>query len=139
MIYNAAPKIDGLENILYLYSGETLDFQKAIEGIHVEDALDKNISTDNLIVKSEDGNKLSSIDTTQIGDIILTYEITDSWGRTTYGERIVSIISKSASNDIEFYSENGRERLFYLKYRPIEHGFDFIRDEHNPPNEVIDH
>ena len=82
---------------------------------------------------------LSSIDTTQIGDIILTYEITDSWGRTTYGERIVSIISKSASNDIEFYSENGRERLFYLKYRPIEHGFDFIRDEHNPPNEVIDH
>ena len=139
MIYNAAPKIDGLENILYLYSGETLDFQKAIEGINVEDALDKNISTDNLIVKSEDGNKLSSIDTTQIGDIILTYEITDSWGRTTYGERIVSIISKSASNDIEFYSENGRERLFYLKYRPIEHGFDFIRDEHNPPNEVIDH
>ena len=81
-----------------------------------------------LIVKSEDGNKLSSIDTTQIGDIILTYEITDSWGRTTYGERIVSIISKSASNDIEFYSENGRERLFYLKYRPIEHGFDFIRE-----------
>lgn len=139
MIYNAAPEIDGLEDILYLYSGERLDFQKAIEGIHVEDALDKNISTDNLIVKSEGGNDLSSIDTTQIGDIILTYEITDSWGRTTYGERIVSIISKSASNDIEFYSENGRERLFYLKYRPIEHGFDFIRDEHNPPNEVIDH
>ena len=25
MIYNAAPKIDGLEDILYLYSGETLD------------------------------------------------------------------------------------------------------------------
>ncbi|MDU7538080.1 MAG: hypothetical protein E7K67_13940, partial [Peptostreptococcaceae bacterium] len=75
----------------------------------------------------------------QIGDIILTYEITDSWGRTTYGERIVSIISKSASNDIEFYSEDGRKRLFYLKYRPIEHGFDFISDEHNPPNEVIDH
>ena len=139
MIYNAAPEIDGLENILYLYSGETLDFQKAIEGINVEDALDNDISTDNLIVKSEDGNELSSIDTTQIGDIILTYEITDSWGRTTYGERIVSIISKSASNDIEFYSEDGRERLFYLKYRPIEHGFDFIRDEHNPPNEVIDH
>ncbi len=84
--------------------------------------------------------RLSSIDTTKIGDIILTYEITDSWGRTTYGERIVSIISKSASNDIEFYSENGRERLFYLKYRPIEHGFDFIRDRiiiH--ANEVIDH
>lgn len=139
MIYNAAPEIDGLENILYLYSGETLDFQKAIEGINVEDALDNDISTDNLIVKSEDGNELSSIDTTQIGDIILTYEITDSWGRTTYGERIVSIISKSASNDIEFYSEDGNKRLFHLKYRPIEHGFDFISDEHNPPNEVIDH
>lgn len=139
MIYNAAPEIDGLEDILYLYSGERLDFQKAIEGIHVEDALDKNISTDNLIVKSEGGNDLSSIDTTQIGDIILTYEITDSWGRTTYGERIVSIISKSASNDIEFYSEDGSKRLFHLKYRPIEHGFDFISDEHNPPNEVIDH
>ena len=26
-----------------------------------------------------------------------------------------------------------------MKYRPIEHGFDFISDEHNPPNEVIDH
>ena len=139
MIYNAAPKIDGLEDILYLYSGETLDIRKAIEGITVKDDLDKNISTDNLIVKSEGGNDLSSIDTTQIGDIILTYEITDSWGRTTYGERIVSIISKSASNDIEFYSEDGSKRLFHLKYRPIEHGFDFISDEHNPPNEVIDH
>ena len=142
MIYNAPPKIDGLGDILYLYSGETLDFQKAIEGINVKDDLDdldKKISKNELIVKSEGGNDLSSIDTTQIGDIILTYEITDSWGRTTYGERIVSIISKSASNDIEFYSEDGRKRLFYLKYRPIEHGFDFIRDEHNPPNEVIDH
>ena len=139
MIYNAPPEIDGLEDILYLYSGETLDFQKAIEGINVKDDLDKKISKNELIVKSEDGNALSSIDTTQIGDIILTYEITDSWGRTTYGERIVSIISKSASNDIEFYSEDGRKRLFYLKYRPIEHGFDFISDEHNPPNEVIDH
>ena len=142
MIYNAPPKIDGLENILYLYSGEKLDIRKAIEGITVKDDLDdldKKISTDNLIVKSEDGNALSSIDTTQIGDIILTYEITDSWGRTTYGERIVSIISKSASNDIEFYSEDGSKRLFHLKYRPIEHGFDFISDEHNPPNEVIDH
>ena len=142
MIYNAPPKIDGLENILYLYSGEKLDIRKAIEGITVKDDLDdldKKISTDNLIVKSEDGKDLSSIDTTQIGDIILTYEITDSWGRTTYGERIVSIISKSASNDIEFYSEDGSKRLFHLKYRPIEHGFDFISDEHNPPNEVIDH
>ena len=142
MIYNAAPEIDGLEDILYLYSGETLDFQKAIEGITVKDDLDdldKKISKNELIVKSEGGNDLSSIDTTQIGDIILTYEITDSWGRTTYGERIVSIISKSASNDIEFYSEDGSKRLFYLKYRPIEHGFDFISDEHNPPNEVIDH
>ena len=142
MIYNAAPKIDGLENILYLYSGEKLDIRKAIEGITVKDDLDdldKKISTDNLIVKFEGDNDLSRIDTTQIGDIILTYEITDSWGRTTYGERIVSIISKSASNDIEFYSKDGRERLFHLKYRPIEHGFDFISDEHNPPNEVIDH
>ena len=26
-----------------------------------------------------------------------------------------------------------------MKYIPIEHGFDFISDEHNPPNEVIDH
>ncbi len=58
MIYNAAPKIDGLEDILYLYSGETLDFRKAIEGISVKDDLDKNISTDNLIVKSEGGNKI---------------------------------------------------------------------------------
>lgn len=80
MIYNAAPEIDGLEDILYLYSGETLDIRKAIEGITVKDDLDKNISKNELIVKSEGGNDLSSIDTTKIGDIILTYEITDSWG-----------------------------------------------------------
>ncbi len=37
MIYNEAPKIDGIENILYLYKGDNIRFsEKAMEGIHVE-------------------------------------------------------------------------------------------------------
>ena len=32
MIYNAAPEIDGLEDILYLYSGEKLDIRKCNDG-----------------------------------------------------------------------------------------------------------
>ena len=36
MIYNAPPKIDGLENILYLYSGEKLDIQKSYRRYNCE-------------------------------------------------------------------------------------------------------
>ena len=130
MTYNNAPKIYGLENTLYLYKGEDLTLQKAINNISVEDDLDGKISPSTIEVKYDNRNNnqlqdLNRVDTNTIGDIELTYKVTDSWGRSTSGTRKLSIISKSVSNDIEFYNEEGNDKLFSLKYNPILHEFDF--------------
>ena len=128
MTYNNAPKIYGLQDTLYLYRGEKLDLNKAIKGVRVEDDLD-NIEVTSIKVRYENDEDLGNVDTDKIGRIVLNYEVTDSWGRSTYGTRTVSIISKSVSNDIEFYDEGGNNELFSLKYNPISHEFDVIRNQ----------
>ena len=117
MIYNSAPEIKGLENTLYLYKGNTLTLDKALNGISATDDLDGNIN--NITVKYNNSPLTRTVNTNQIGDIKLTYEVTDSWGRTTSTKRTLSIISKSVSNDIEFYDIVGNNKLFSLKYNPI--------------------
>ncbi|MFR4231708.1 immunoglobulin-like domain-containing protein, partial [Clostridium sp.] len=56
----------------------------------------------------------------------------------------VSVISRSVSNDIEFYNKEGNENLFSLKYNPITNIFDVSKKgnnsinngtENNPPSE----
>lgn len=127
MTYNNAPTIMGLEDTLYLYKGEQLTKQKALEGVSVKDDLD-NIEASSIKVKYEDDENLGNVDTNNIDDIVLNYEVTDSWGRSFYGTRFVSIISKSVSNDIEFYDERGNNKLFSLKYNPISNEFDVTRN-----------
>ena len=128
MTYNNEPEIFGLENTLYIYRGEELTLEKARKDITVKDDLD-DIKVDSIKVKFGDNENLSSIDTDTIGNIKLTYELTDSWGRTASRERVVSIISKSVSNDIEFYDESGQNKLLSLKYNPISHQFDITRNK----------
>ncbi|MBQ4100417.1 MAG: hypothetical protein IJC83_02590, partial [Oscillospiraceae bacterium] len=113
---------------LYLYRGEKLTLEKALKGVSVKDDLD-NIEVTSVKVKYEDDENLDNVDTDRIDTIVLNYEVTDSWGRSAYGSRFVSIISKSVSNDIEFYDEGGNNKLFSLKYNPISHGFYVTRNE----------
>lgn len=136
IIYNSAPEIHGLSDILYVYKGNELTLDKALDGISASDDLDDDIRD---ITVKYNGNALqrtaNTINTNEIGNIKLTYEVTDSWGRTTSGERTLSIISKSVSNDIEFYDESGNNKLFSLKYNPISHEFDVTRNESIQPGE----
>lgn len=127
MTYNEAPKFytDSLNSKLYLYKGERLTEDKARQGIIVKDDIDGTINVSRIKVKNIDEINTK---TNTIGEYSIEYEVTDSWGRSTHGERILSVISKSVSNDIEFYDTNGTSKLFSLKYNPIKNRFDFIKN-----------
>lgn len=139
MIYNEALKIHGIDSTLYLYKGDELTLEKAREGISATDDLDGNISKDQIDVKYFNYNgqtqDLSHADTNSIGEFLLAYIATDSWGKSVLVTRTVSIISKSVSNDIEFYDESGNNKLFSFKYNPKINEFNVTKGIENIPND----
>lgn len=139
MIYNEALKIHGIDSTLYLYKGDELTLEKAREGISATDDLDGNISKDQIDVKYFNYNgqtqDLSHADTNSIGEFLLAYIATDSWGKSVLVTRTVSIISKSVSNDIEFYDESGKNKLFSFKYNPKINEFNVTKGIENIPND----
>ena len=139
MIYNEALKIHGIDSTLYLYKGDELTLEKAKEGISATDDLDGNISKDQIDVKYFNYNgqtqDLSHADTDSIGEFLLAYIATDSWGKRVLVTRTVSIISKSVSNDIEFYDESGNNKLFSFKYNPKINEFNVTKGIENIPND----
>lgn len=138
MIYNEALKIHGIDSTLYLYKGDALTLEKAREGISATDDLDGNISKDQIDVKYFNHNgqtqELSQVNTNSIGEFLLAYIATDSWGKSVLVTRTVSIISKSVSNDIEFYDERGNNKLFSFKYNPKINEFNVTKGIENIPN-----
>lgn len=139
MIYNEALKIHGIDSTLYLYKGDELTLEKAREGISATDDLDGNISKNQIDVKYFNYNgqtqDLSHADTNSIGEFLLAYIATDSWGKRVLVTRTVSIISKSVSNDIEFYDESGNNKLFSFKYNPKINEFNVTKGIENIPND----
>lgn len=139
MIYNEALKIHGIDSTLYLYKGDKLTLEKAREGISATDDLDGNISKDQIDVKYFNYNgetqELSQVNTNSIGEFLLAYIATDSWGKRVLVTRTVSIISKSVSNDIEFYDESGNNKLFSFKYNPKINEFNVTKGIENIPND----
>ncbi len=124
LLYNESPVFSGLENTLYLFKGQELGEEYAKQGITANDDIDGEIQSDQIHITN-----LGSISTDELGDYKLEYTVTDAWGRTTSKERTVSVISKSVSNEIEFYDETSRNKLFSLRYNPIKNGFDVTRNE----------
>ena len=59
----------------------------------------------------------------------MKYTVTDSWGRSATYNRTVSVISRSVSNDFEFYNEDGNNKVFSLKYNPISNIFDVTENK----------
>lgn len=139
MIYNEALKIHGIDSTLYLYKGDKLTLEKAMEGISATDDLDGDISKNQIEVKYFNYNgetqDLSDADTDSIGEFLLAYIATDSWGKRVLVTRTVSIISKSVSNDIEFYDESGNNKLFSFKYNPKINEFNVTKGIENIPND----
>ena len=158
-IYNEAPKIIGLNEKLYVYKNDDITQKVATSGLKVEDdssdiTLDSIEVTDvdgnivkpeksesnlkskfKLKLKSEDSSEDKYIKTDEIEEFKLNYKVTDAWGRSATYQRIVSVISRSVLNDIEFYNKNGSENLFSLKYNPITNTFDVSKNKNSQPSQ----
>ena len=135
-IYNEGPKINGLNSTLYVYKNTDIKREYALKGISVSSNIDTTISNENIVITNLDNENLGDLneEISTIGSFILKYTVTDSWGRTATYRRTVSVISRSVSNDIEFYNENGSKNLFSLKYNPISNIFDISKKENNSVN-----
>ena len=158
-IYNEAPKINGLEKKLYVYKNDDITQKVATRGLTVEDD-SGDISIDSIEVTGVDGKKVKPeksesnlknkfkfklksknsnddnyIETDEIREFKLNYKVTDAWGRSATYQRTVSVISRSVSNDIEFYNKAGSENLFSLKYNPITNTFDVSKKKNTTPSQ----
>ena len=158
-IYNEAPKINGLEKKLYVYKNDDITQKVATRDLKAEDD-SGNISIDSIEVtdvdgkkvkpenddnslkskfkfklKSENSNEDNYIKTDEIREFKLNYKVTDAWGRSATYQRTVSVISRSVSNDIEFYNKEGNGNLFSLKYNPITNTFDVSEKKNITPSQ----
>ena len=157
-IYNEAPKINGLDKKLYVYKNDDITQAVATNGINIEDDTGK-ISLESLEITDIDGRKLNPetndkgdleskfkfkfksndaddyVKTDKIKEFKLNYKVTDAWGRSATYQRTVSVISRSVSNDIEFYNKERSENLFSLKYNPITNTFDVSKKENSQPSQ----
>ena len=157
-IYNEAPKINGLDKKLYVYKNDDITQAVATNGINIEDDTGK-ISLESLEITDIDGRKLNPetndkgdleskfkfkfksndaddyVKTDEIKEFKLNYKVTDAWGRSATYQRTVSVISRSVSNDIEFYNKERSENLFSLKYNPITNTFDVSKKENSQPSQ----
>ena len=155
-IYNNAPTITGLNNKLYIYKNQDITQEIATQGLEINDDTGE-ISLDSIEITDIYGHKLKDqinnsnmskfkfklrrsnennyITTNEVREFILNYKVTDEWGRSATYQRTVSVISKSASNTIEFYENNGNNKLFSIKYNPISSIFEVTS---NASNENVD-
>ena len=158
-IYNEAPKIIGLNEKLYVYKNDDITQAVAtrdlevkddsgeikLDSIEVTDVDGKIVKPENsesnskskfkFKLKSEDSSEDKYIKTNEIKEFKLNYKVTDAWGRSATYQRTVSVISRSVSNDIEFYNKDGNKNLFSLKYNPITNTFDVSKKENNKPSQ----
>ena len=158
-IYNEAPKIIGLNEKLYVYKNDDITQVIATNGLKVEDdsgeiTIDSIEVTDvdgkkvkpeksesnskskfKLKLKSENSNEDDYIKTDKIREFKLNYKVTDAWGRSATYKRTVSVISRSVSNDIEFYNKEESGNLFSLKYNPITNTFDVSEKKNITPSQ----
>ena len=158
-IYNEAPKIIGLNEKLYVYKNDDITQAVATRDLEVKDD-SGDISIDSIEItdvdgkivkpkksesnskskfkfklKSENSNEDDYIKTDKIREFKLNYKVTDAWGRRATYQRTVSVISRSVSNDIEFYNDDVSENLFSLKYNPITNTFDVSEKKNSQPSQ----
>ena len=136
-IYNEGPVINGLDDILYVYKNDNIQKNYALKGVSVSSDIDKTIPNEKIVITNLNNENLENLDDeiNKVGKFTLKYTVTDSWGKSATYNRTVSVISKSVSNDIEFYNENGSENLFSLKYNPISNIFDVSKKENSQPSQ----
>jgi len=136
-IYNEGPVINGLDDILYVYKNDSIEKNYALKGVSISSGIDNIIPNEKIVITNLNNENLENLgdEINKIGKFTLKYTVTDSWGKSATYNRTVSVISKSVSNDIEFYNKGGSENLFSLKYNPITNTFDVSKKENNQPSQ----
>ena len=136
-IYNEGPVINGLDDILYVYKNDSIEKNYALKGVSISSGIDNIIPNEKIVITNLNNENLENLgdEINKIGKFTLKYTVTDSWGKSATYNRTVSVISKSVSNDIEFYNENGSENLFSLKYNPITNTFDVSKNKNSQPSQ----
>ena len=136
-IYNEGPVINGLDDILYVYKNDNIEKNYALKGVSVSSGIDNIIPNEKIVITNLNNENLENLgdEINKVGKFTLKYTVTDSWGKSATYNRTVSVISKSVSNDIEFYNENGSENLFSLKYNPITNTFDVSKNKNSQPSQ----
>ncbi|WP_195932417.1 immunoglobulin-like domain-containing protein [Turicibacter sanguinis] len=91
VVYNEAPRLEGVDNVNIVYGA---NFDKT-QGVSVRDE-DTDINF----------NVIGDVDTNQLGSHQLTYTATDSYGRETQVIRTVTVVPVYTTNEIEYYDGN---------------------------------
>ena len=106
-VYNAAPTFEGVED----KSISIEDSFDPREGVTVKDYFDTDKDSTDYTVNPD------TIDTSNIGEHILTYSATDSWEREGTHERKITVKSKIHENKFDFYDKDGI-KSFSIDFEP---------------------
>lgn len=113
-VYNAAPTFEGIDDISISIGDEF----NPRSGVSVKDYFDGAILDYTVtLTESGTGSRTGTVDTSRLGEYILTYSATDSWGRTGTYQRKVSVKQKVHENHFKFYTKDGTES-FSIDFEP---------------------
>ena len=100
---------------LYVYKNDSIEKNYALKGVSISSGIDNIIPNEKIVITNLNNENLENLgdEINKIGKFTLKYTVTDSWGKSATYNRTVSVISKSVSNDIEFYNENGSEKFIF--------------------------
>ena len=112
-IYNKAPEITFESNsVLEVVRGEELDTKK---GVIIKDDHDKEetINVENV--------KVVGFDKYKLGEQNVTYQYTDSWGRTGTATRTVRVLAKNKleDNTVKIYKDNTDKAILSISFDDI--------------------
>lgn len=107
-VYNNAPVFNGVTRATIIVGS---DFDE-LNGVTVTDDHDVSITTSKIVVTGDNVTTKSSI-----GVYTVTYQVTDSMGRSTMVTRQVEVLPNYSTNTIEFYDGNTQKyRIGLNKY-----------------------
>lgn len=127
-IYNHAPNIAGVSPTKEVYKGDVVNL---LDGISVTDVEDEIIDKAQIQV-TVNGTAISSEETgsinytfNKLGTYTITYQVTDSWGRTTLTTQTITVQSKTRQNSINVYNSNDT-LAFKITFDTANNRFDLV-------------
>lgn len=105
-IYNDAPYITFPE--VRIYQGDIFDL---LSDITIVDDKDTGLTTSCVTVEGDTSGQTTFLDTSNVGYKTITYQISDSWGRTALIERIIFVRPNLEKSQISIKNRNGQTAI----------------------------